>query len=55
VAIISVGQEYESIEGRKDYRTELEIIYGRRKALMDIEKSKDNYDKKKRNQKVLSV
>jgi len=48
VAIISVGQEYESIEERKDYRTELEIIYGRRKASMDIGKSKDNYDKNRK-------
>jgi len=32
VAIISVGQKYEFTEGRKDYRTELEIIYGKRKV-----------------------
>jgi len=47
VAIISVRQEYKSIEGRQNYRTGIEIrtIYRGREALMDIEKSKDNYNK----------
>lgn len=45
VAIISVKQEYKSIEVRQDYRIELEITYGGRKVPMDIEKSKDNYNK----------
>lgn len=47
MAIISVRQEYKSIEGRQNYRTGIEIrtIYRGREALMDIEKSKDNYNK----------
>jgi len=45
VAITSVGQEYKSIEGRQDYRTETEITYGEKGVFMKIRKSKDNYDK----------
>jgi len=45
VAIISVGQEYDSTESRHNYRTKMGIIYGGREVSMKIEKSKDNYDK----------
>ena len=45
MAIISVKQEYESTEGKQDYRIESEIIYGRREVPIDIGKFKDNYDK----------
>jgi len=48
VVIISVRQEYKSIEGRQNYRTELGIIYGEREASMNIGKFKDNYDKNKK-------
>jgi len=43
--IISVKQRYESIEGRQNYKTESGITYRGREALMDIRKSKDNYNK----------
>ena len=45
VAIISVRQEYKSTEGRQDYKIGLGITYRERRAPMDIEKSKDNYNK----------
>ena len=45
MAIISVKQEYESTEGKQDYKIELEIIYGRKEVPIDIRKFKDNYDK----------
>ena len=45
MAIILVGQKYKSIEGRQDYRTGSGITYRERGAPMDIEKSKDNYNK----------
>ena len=43
VAITSVGQEYESIEGRHDYKTSMGITYGGRGQPMDIGKSNDNF------------
>ena len=45
--IISVRQEYKSIEGRQNYRIEIEIetIYRGIKVPIDIGKSKDNYNK----------
>jgi len=43
VAIMSVGQGYESTEGRHSYKTSMEITYGRRGPPMDIGKSKDNF------------
>ena len=45
VAIISVRQEYDSTESRYNYRTKIGIIYEGREVFMEIEKSKDNYDK----------
>jgi len=45
VAVTSVGQEYKFIESRHNYRTRIGIIYGGRGALIEIGKSKDNYDK----------
>jgi len=43
VAIMSVGQGYESTEGRHDYKTSMGITYGRRGQPMDIRKSNDNF------------
>ena len=43
VAITSVGQGYESTEGRHDYKTSMGITYGGRGQPMDIEKSNDNF------------
>jgi len=43
VAIISVGQGYESTEGRHDYKTGIGTTYGGRGQPMDIGKSNDNY------------
>jgi len=45
VAIISVRQEYESIEGRQDYKTGSEITYGERGVPINIERIKNNYYK----------
>jgi len=45
VAIISVGQEYKSMESRQDYRTGTGITYGERGISMNIEKAKDNFNK----------
>jgi len=47
VAITSVGQEYESTEGRQDYKTGTETTYRGRGQPMDIEKSNDNFKDKK--------
>ena len=47
MAIISVGQGYESIEGRDNYRTETEMIYREQGLPMDIGKSKDNFKNRK--------
>jgi len=43
VAITSVGQGYESMEGRQDYKTSTETTYGGRGQPMDIGKSNDNF------------
>ena len=43
VAITSVGQGYESIEGRHDYKTGTGTTYGGREQPMDIGKSNDNF------------
>ena len=43
VAITSVGQEYESTEGRQDYKTATEMTYGGRGQSIDIGKSSDNF------------
>ena len=45
IAIISVRQDYESTETRNKYRTGIRTIYGGREILMDIRKSRDNFDK----------
>ena len=45
VAIISIGQKYESTEERQDYKTGSGITYRGREAPINIRKSKDNYDK----------
>ena len=43
VAITSVGQGYESTEGRHDYKTGTGTTYGSRGQPMDIGKSNDNF------------
>ena len=43
VAITSVGQGYESTEGRHDYKTGTRTTYGGRRQPMDIGKSNDNF------------
>jgi len=43
VAITSVGQGYESTEGRHDYKTSTGTTYGGRGQPMDIGKSNDNF------------
>jgi len=43
VAITSVGQGYESTEGRQDYKTSTRTTYEGRGQLMDIRKSNDNF------------
>ena len=43
VAITSVGQGYESMEGCHDYRTGIRTTYGGRGQPMDIGKSNDNF------------
>ena len=43
VAITSVGQGYESTEGRHDYKTGTGTTYGEREQPMDIRKSNDNF------------
>jgi len=43
VAITSVGQGYESTEGRHNYKTSTGITYGERGQPMDIGKSNDNF------------
>ena len=47
MAILSVGQEYESTEGRNDYKTSTEIIYEEQGQPMDIGKSNDNFKDRK--------
>ena len=43
VAITSVGQGYESTEGRHDYKTETGTTYGGKGQSMDVGKSNDNF------------
>jgi len=43
VAIISVGQGYESTEGRHDYKTSTGTIYREQGQPMDIGKSNENF------------
>ena len=45
IAITLVGQDYKSIESRNEYRTETRTTYRRRGILINIRKSKDNFDK----------
>jgi len=47
MAIISVGQEYESTEGCHDYKTSMGITYGGRGQPMDIGKFNDNFKDRK--------
>ena len=47
VAITSVGQGYESTEGRQDYKTSTGTTYRRRGQPMDIRKSNDNFKDRK--------
>ena len=47
VAITSVGQGYESIEGRHNYKTSTRMTYGGRGQPMDIGKSNENFKDKK--------
>ena len=42
-AITLVGQEYESTEGRHDYKTNTGMIYRERGQPMDIGKSNENF------------
>ena len=42
-AIISVGQGYESMERRHNYKISIETIYGGREQPIDIGKSNDNF------------
>ena len=48
MAIISVGQEYKSMESWQDYRTSTGTTYGRRGIFIDSRKVKDNFNKDKR-------
>ena len=45
IVIKSIRQGQKSIEERQDYSAGLEITYRERELLMDIEKTKDNYNK----------
>jgi len=45
IVIISVGQRYEFMESRYDYRTKTEVTYRDREVLMNIAKSRDNFNK----------
>ena len=47
VAIMSVGQGYESTKGWHDYKTSMGITYGGRGQPMDIGKSDNNFKDKK--------
>jgi len=44
VAITTVEQGYESMESQHDYKTSTKIIFGGRGALMDIGKSRNNFN-----------
>ena len=43
MAIMSVGQGYESTEGHHNYKTSTRIMYGRRGQPMDIGRSNENF------------
>ena len=43
IAIISVSQGYESIEGQQDYKTGTEMTYREWGQLIEIGKSNDNF------------
>ena len=43
IAIISVGQGYESMEGRHNYKTSTGTTYSGRGQPMDIRKSNNNF------------
>jgi len=43
VAIILVGEGYESIEGRNNYKTSTETIYSRQGQPIDLGKSNENF------------
>ena len=45
VTITSIKQRHESIESRHNYRTGIDITYRGREVSIEIDKSKDNYDK----------
>jgi len=47
VAIISVGQGYESTEECHDYKTSTRMTYGGQEQLMDIGKSNNNFKDRK--------
>jgi len=44
VAITAVGQGYESTESQHNYKTSTGTTFGGRGVLMDIEKSRNNFD-----------
>ena len=46
MVIMIVGQEYESMESRHDYKTSIGTIFGGRGAPMDIGKSRNNFDER---------
>jgi len=52
MAIISVGQEYESMEKCYDYQTEIETTYGEQSLPIKIRKSNENF--KDRNPKCFN-
>ena len=47
MAIISVGQGYESTEGCQDHKIGIEMTYSRREQHMDIGKSNNNFKDRK--------
>ena len=47
VAIMSVGQGYESTEGCHDYKTSTRITYGGQDQSIDIRKSNNNFKDRK--------
>ena len=48
ITIISVKLEYKFTENKQDNKTGSEIIFQEKKVLIDIRKSKDNYNKDKK-------
>ena len=48
VAIILVGQKYDSTESWQDYRTGIEMTYEGKDISINIEKAKDNFNKNRR-------